>query len=112
MEKSRKEKILDNSIEKSKEDFKKIILKNKIMINFPDRKVLHERPVLFPVAKINGIEFYSSSQKKRFEKSLQTLVNLRYLIENDYKNKEKYVLKVCIVHFSSLLRTESLKRKN
>jgi hypothetical protein len=98
LEKNRKEKFLEIPIEKSKEGSKKIVLKNKILINFPDRKVLDERPVLFPIAKINGIEFFSSSEKKRFEKSLQALVNLRYLIENDYKNKDKYVIKVEIFY--------------
>ena len=83
-----------SSKDKDRTVFKKFALKNKIRLNFPDRKFLDDIPILYPIAKISGNDFDSNSEKNRFEKTLQSLTNLRFLIENDPKNERKHIVKV------------------
>ena len=77
-----------------KEKIKKIELKNRILVHFPNKKLLDDLPIVYPVAKISGCEFFSNSEKNRFEKTLQSFSNLKFLLDNDSKNKEKHIIKV------------------
>ena len=74
----------------------KINLKNKIMINFPDRKTIEDIPILYPVAMLYGNDFFSCSEKKRYEKNLQLLLNLQFLVKNDSIHEDNHILKVYI----------------
>ena len=94
MEKTKNDYSVKSPVENTNEESKKFELKNKILLNFPDRKNLEDLPILYPVAKFSDNYFLSNSEKRRYEKTLQSFLNLRYLVENDTKNEEKHIIKV------------------
>jgi hypothetical protein len=70
------------------------LIRNNNLTNFLDAKEKNEIPYVFPVASTYDMNFENLSQLNRFEKLKQSLLNLKYIIEQDEENEIKIIKEV------------------
>lgn len=78
----------------NKKGLKKYFIRNNHLTHFLDAKEKNEIPYVFPVASTHDMNFDSLSQLNRFEKMKQSLLNLKYIIEQDEENEIKIIKEV------------------
>ena len=72
------------------------MIKNNHLTHFLEKKEKNDIPYVFPIATTHGINFDNLSQLHRFEKTKQSLLNLKYLVEQDEENEIKIIKEVNI----------------
>jgi len=63
-------------------------------LNYLRKKCNGEIPFFTPIMDIHDKIFNSNSQKNRFEKNYQILLNIKNRIQNDNKNAKLYIKEV------------------
>jgi hypothetical protein len=70
------------------------LIRSNQLTHFLDAKEKNEIPYVFPIASLKGINFESLSQLRRFEKLKQSILNVKYIIEQDEDNEIKIIKEV------------------
>lgn len=71
--------------------------------SFLSKKANDEKPFIFPIMNVHDAEYSSISQKNRFEKNYQTLLNLRCRITSDKDHSREYLKEVIFSYYISSL---------
>lgn len=85
---------MSNLIDRKNIKIKNDLIKKNHLTHFLDAKEKNDIPFVFPIAFVNEMSFDSLSQLHRFEKIKQSLMNLRYIIDQDEENEIKIVKEV------------------
>ena len=79
---------------------KKQFYKNHELTNFLEKRSNESIPFVFPVALTHKKTYKSSSQRNRYERVTQLLLNLKIRIQNDPQRESIYVREVMHLIYS------------
>ena len=62
--------------------------------NYLSKTGISEMPLVFPIMDVHDKVYKNNSQKNRFEKNYQIMLNIKCRIENEFKNAKFYAKEV------------------